>query len=116
MSRIETAEIPADLKQRIKEMMARRVGREDKTINELLLILRQAAKWIEDHCQGDTAQMKAIQKRLRIEFGQFLSIRSAQDVTDEQRAKLLDFAGGDGVLDLCDILAEIGESKEGSAK
>src|SRR5262249_20404193 len=106
-------EIPAELKQQVMEMMTGRVEREDKAINELLPRLQHVAKWIEDHCQGDTKKIKAIEKRLRIEFAPLLSARFAQDMREDQRAKLLRFVGGDGALDLCEVLLEIGESTEG---
>src|SRR5262249_6324802 len=106
-------EIPAELKRQVTEIMTVRVEREDKTINELLPSLQQVAKWIEDHCQGDTKKIKAIEKRLRIEFAPLLSVRFAQDMTDDQRAKLLSFAGSDRALDLCEILVEIGKANKG---
>ena len=102
-------EIPAELRQQVTEMMTWRVEGEDETINNLLPRLQHVAKWIEDHCQGDTKKIKAIEKRLRIEFAPLLSVRFARDMTDDQRAKLLGFAGGDGAHDLCEILGEIGK-------
>ena len=102
-------EIPAELRQQVTEMMTVRFERED----DLLPRLQHVAKWIEDHCQGDTKKIKAIEKRLRIEFAPLLSARFAQDMREDQRAKLLRFVGGDGALDLCEVLVEIGESTEG---
>jgi hypothetical protein len=69
-------EIPAELKRQVTEMMNGRVGREDETINNLLPSLQHVAKWIEDYCQGDTMKIKAIEKRLRIEFAPLLSAGS----------------------------------------
>jgi hypothetical protein len=110
-----TKKTPADLIQAIEEMMTRRVEREHETINELLPILHQAAEWITDfQCAIGTAGV--IEKKLGIEFSQIHAIRSAQDATDEQRAKLLAFAGSDGVYDICDILTVIGDSEKGAAK
>jgi len=105
-------EIPAELRQQVTEMMTWRVEGEDETINNLLPRLQHVAKWIEDHCQGDTKKIKAIEKRLRIEFAPLLSVRFARDMTDDQRAKLLGFAGGDGAHDLCEILVEFGKLAE----
>src|SRR5262249_14964964 len=103
-------EIPAELRQQVTEMMAVRVEREDETINNLLPRLQHVAKWIEHHCQGDTKKAKELDKRLRIEFAPLLSARFARDMREDQRSKLLRFAGGDGAHDLCEILVEIGES------
>src|SRR5215475_2086865 len=105
-------EIPAELKRQVSEMMTWRVEREDKTINELLPRIQHIAKWIEDHYQGDPMKIRAIEKRLRIEFAPLLSVRFAKDMTDDQRAKLLGFAGGDGAHDLCEILVEFGKLAE----
>jgi hypothetical protein len=110
-----TKRIPADLIQAIEEMMARRVEREHETINELLPILHQAAEWIADF-ESAMGAVGGIEKQLGIEFSQIHAIRSAQDATDEQRAKLLAFAGSDGVYDICDILTVIGESKKSAKK
>jgi len=99
-------EIPAELRQQVTEMMTGRFERED----DLLPRLQHVAKWIEDHCQGDTMKIKAIEKRLRIEFAPLLSVRFARDMREDQRAKLLSFVASDRVFELCDILVEIGES------
>jgi hypothetical protein len=106
-------EIPAELKQQVTEMMTWIVERDDKTIGDLLPRIQHVAKWIENHCQGDAKKIKAIEKRLRIEFAPLLSVRFARDVTDEQRAKLLSFAGSDRVLDLCKIIVEIEKANKG---
>ena len=58
-------------------------------------------------------KIKAIEKRLRIEFAPLLSVRFAQDLTDDQRAKLLGFVSGDAALDLCEILVEIVKAENG---
>src|SRR5262245_7184619 len=104
-------EIPAELRQQVTEMMTGRVEHED----DLLPRLQHVAKWIEDHCQGDTMKIKAIEKRLRIEFAPLLSVRFARDMREDQRAKLLSFVGSDRVFELCDILVEIEKSTDGGA-
>jgi hypothetical protein len=96
------AKVPEDLKQKFAEVAARRAAIDEQAINALLPLLHLCVQY-----QGDETKVKAIQKRLGIELSQVCLISSAQDATDEQRAKLLAYALSANVFELADILAEI---------